>query len=61
MPRGRAGDAGGSLPGGNLIRSDIAETLRALCDQAPDEEIRMTAQATEQDEKYRKKYAKFWR
>jgi hypothetical protein len=49
---------------GTLIRFDILQGLRSLYDQAPDESIRARALAlleTEQDPKYRKKYASVWR
>jgi hypothetical protein len=47
-----------------LIRYDILQDLRKLCDAAPDEEIRRTAAeliAIETDAKYRAKYATLWR
>jgi hypothetical protein len=47
-----------------LIRYDILQSLRNLYDQAPDESLRTTALAlieTEEDLKYRKKYATLWR
>ena len=46
-----------------LIRYDIIENLRKLYDAVPDESIRETALrliATEEDTKYRKKYAGLW-
>lgn len=49
---------------GTLVRSDLAETLRLLYDAVGDETVRTTALAlidTEPDEKYRRKYARFWR
>ncbi len=49
---------------GTLIRYDIIEGLRKLYDAAPDGEVRSTALAliaSEEDEKYRKKYATLWR
>jgi hypothetical protein len=48
----------------SLIRSDIAESLRRVYDETGDERIRETAQHlidTEDDDKYRKKYAKAWK
>ena len=47
-----------------LIRYDILESLRKLYDAAPDAKLRATALAwieTEEDLKYRKKYATLWR
>ena len=49
---------------GTLVRSDLVETLRLLHDATGDEAVRSAATgliAAEPDEKYRKKYAKFWR
>jgi hypothetical protein len=49
---------------GTLVRSDIVDTLRHLHDATRDETIRDTALElidTEPDEKYRAKYARFWR
>lgn len=49
---------------GTLIRYDIIEGLRKLYDATGDESIRERALAlieTEQDEKYRKKYAGLWK
>ena len=49
---------------GTLIRFDILQGLRSLYDQVQDECIRAQALAlieTEQDPKYRKKYASVWR
>jgi hypothetical protein len=47
-----------------LIRHDIVEGLRKLYDATQDDEVKATALelvASEQDEKYRKKYATLWR
>jgi hypothetical protein len=47
-----------------LIRFDIIQSLRNLYDVAPDEIIREKALAwieTEDDVKYRKKYARVWK
>ncbi|MEU4689469.1 hypothetical protein [Actinoplanes sp. NPDC023714] len=47
-----------------LVRGDLAETLRLLHDATGDDAVRELAQqliASEPDEKYRKKYAKFWK
>jgi hypothetical protein len=47
-----------------LIRFDISEALKRLYDEVKDETIRQRALsliATEQDEKYRKKYASVWK
>ena len=47
-----------------LIRHDILVVLRRIYDLAPDEQIRAASErlmATEQDLKYRKKYATVWR
>ena len=47
-----------------LIRYDIVQSLRNLYDVVPDEQIRAKAMAwveTEQDMKYRKKYASVWK
>lgn len=49
---------------GTLVRSDLVESLRRLHDAVGDEAVSALAQeiiAAEPDEKYRKKYAKFWR
>jgi len=49
---------------GTLIRSDIAQSMRHLHDSTGDESIRARALgliASEEAEKYRKKYASFWR
>ena len=49
---------------GTLIRSDIAQGLRTLYDATGDESLRERALAliaTEEDEKYRKKYASVWK
>jgi hypothetical protein len=49
---------------GTLVRSDLVETLRLLHDATSDETVRSAATeliAAEPDEKYRRKYAKFWR
>ena len=49
---------------GTLIRSDIAQGMRHLYDATGDESIRERALgliASEEAEKYRKKYASFWR
>lgn len=49
---------------GTLIRYDILEGMRRLYDITGDESIRERALAlieTEQDEKYRKKYASLWK
>ncbi|MCO8270451.1 hypothetical protein M1L60_07560 [Actinoplanes sp. TRM 88003] len=49
---------------GTLVRSDLVESLRRLHDAVPDEAVSELAQefiAAEPEEKYRKKYAKFWR
>lgn len=49
---------------GTLIRYDIIESLRKLYDAVQDETLRETALAliaTEEDSKYRKKYAGLWR
>ncbi len=49
---------------GTLVRSDLVETLRLLHDATADEAVRSAATgliAAEPDEKYRRKYAKFWR
>jgi len=49
---------------GTLIRYDIIEDLRKLYDTVQDETVRETALAliaTEEDSKYRKKYAGLWR
>jgi len=49
---------------GTLIRYDILEGLRRLYDTVRDEGIRKQAQAliaTEEDPKYRRKYATLWR
>jgi hypothetical protein len=47
-----------------LIRHDICQSLRNVYDAVKDENIRAKAQeliATEEDPKYRKKYASLWR
>ena len=47
-----------------LIRYDIIQGLRKLYDEVKDEEVREKAMeliATEEDSKYRKKYAALWR
>ena len=47
-----------------LIRSDIVQGLRQLFEAVQDEAIReraLTLIATEEDEKYRKKYASIWK
>ena len=47
-----------------LIRYDILQSLRKLYDAVPDEKLKATALAwieTEEDLKYRKKYATLWR
>ena len=49
---------------GTLVRSDLVESLRRLHDAVPDEAVRAFAEeiiAAEPDEKYRKKYARFWK
>jgi hypothetical protein len=49
---------------GTLIRYDIIQGLKQLYDHTKDEQIRARALAliaTEQDEKYRKKYASVWK
>jgi hypothetical protein len=49
---------------GSLIRHDIVVSLRTLYDAVHDERIRTTAQAlvdSEEDLKYRKKYAGVWK
>jgi hypothetical protein len=49
---------------GTLIRYDIIQGLRNLYDAVQDEEIREKALElieTEQDIKYRKKYARVWK
>lgn len=54
----------GSEKNGTLIRSDIAQSLRHLYDATGDVSIRERALAliaTEDDEKYRKKYASVWK
>jgi len=59
----RFAESGGEK-NGTLIRSDIAQSLRHLYDATGDESIRERALAliaTEEDEKYRKKYASFWK
>jgi hypothetical protein len=49
---------------GTLIRYDIIQVLRRLYDQEPDEAVKQLALSlieTEEDLKYRKKYATLWR
>lgn len=49
---------------GTLIRYDIIQGLKQLYDHNKDEQVRQRALAliaTEQDEKYRKKYASVWK
>jgi hypothetical protein len=48
----------------HLIRYDIIQSLRRLYDAVKDEEVRAKALElieTEEDSKYRKKYASLWR
>lgn len=49
---------------GTLVRSDIVESLRRVHATTEDPEVATTAEAliaSEDDEKYRRKYAKVWR
>jgi hypothetical protein len=49
---------------GTLIRFDVAESLRRIYDESGDEAVRAKARElieTEEDLKYRKKYARVWR
>lgn len=59
----RFADAGDEK-NGTLVRSDIIESLRRVHAATGDEAIHATAQeliGSEDDEKYRRKYAKVWR
>jgi hypothetical protein len=49
---------------GTLIRYDILEVFRKIYDAVPDEQLKQQALAlieTEEDPKYRKKYAGLWK